>query len=147
VTPLYIDTSTLMRAFIAKSDEHHNAHKLIEAPGYSWLSSSLLRLEARRTAWMQINELGYHDNILKLTDAFITNRIALHKITDHVLLDAFTISQTIKSADAIHLATAKTLLNEVLGVVTSDKTMYRVGHEIGLNMLTVTQALALVPGA
>jgi len=130
-----------MRGFIDESTEYHQAVSLLNDVGIAWVSSTLLRVEARRTARMKVNE-GYLDySILSESDNFISGNIALYRITDTVMMDAFSITQTIKTADAIHIATAKQLVGQLTGVVTSDKNMFRVGKEMGLPMLTITDAL------
>jgi len=143
VKTLYIDTSSFMRAFLEGSTGHYEAKGLLSKVAISWVSSTLLRLEARRTSIMYVNENRYPASLLNETDEYITNQISLFRITDHILFDAFCIRDTIKSADAIHLATAKQIETMIDGVVTSDKSMYRVGNELGLNMLTIAEALEL----
>jgi len=138
---LYIDTSTLLRAFLSDSTQHNEARQLVFASGVQWVSSSLLRLETRRTAWRRVNESSADAELLTVTDAFIVKYVSLLKITDDIIASAFSLSQTIKSADAIHLASAMRLIAEIDGVVTSDASMHRVGNELGLPMRTIPEAL------
>ena len=138
----YTDTSSLMRAFLADADQHEQARARFMERAVQGLSSDLLRVETRRTAHAYVNDARMPPALLTDTDNYVQRHVGLAPIRKDVLLGAFGITHTIKSADAIHLATAVRLADQLDAVVTSDRRMLTVGRELGLPMFTVPETLA-----
>jgi len=131
-TLIYIDSSAL----IAAVQEEHQHHRALlewlqsEATVGQLLSSKLLDLEVNRryvNSKHSTQPLG--PDFLAAANALI-DRLVLVGITDQVLAMAKQMNASVKSLDAIHVATALTHTCKTL--VTYDVRMFKVADRFGM---------------
>ncbi len=138
MTTLYIDTSAFLRAFVAGSPEQADAQTLLATPTVTLISSELLWLEVDRFITRVNNENPAVGPISATIHPWLS-RIASLTIDRGVVAAARRIKETIKSLDAIHVASAESLGDSLDSVVTYDKTMTTVLRAHGVPVHTAAQ--------
>ncbi|MCL2781824.1 MAG: PIN domain-containing protein [Actinomycetia bacterium] len=135
---IYLDTSALLRACLTGAPDHVAALALLATPPVDLVSSELLWLEADRAAI----RLAGEDTALAELPQVVTRalaRVAMMPL-DHYIVDAARrIPQTVKSLDAIHIASAESLRESLDCVVTYDKRMAAVLAARGVSARTAAQ--------
>jgi predicted nucleic acid-binding protein len=128
---VYIDTSVFLRACLPTADGHEVAFDVVRHARQRLISSELLWLEADRAAIRLSNENPYLATLPEqVTEALVP--IEMIPLTRTILNQARRIPQTIKSLDAIHIASAESLGSVLDHVATADKTMLAVLRQRGV---------------
>jgi predicted nucleic acid-binding protein len=139
---VYIDTSAFLRGLLSDSDDHDACRRLVHGePNIELVSSEVLRLEARRVGIRLANESLHGVDPRPSIEAMLT-RVALVRLSERTMGIAERIPETLKSLDALHLATAFSIQSDVSAVVTYDQTMARVASVHGLRVCTASELLA-----
>ena len=137
----YIDTSAFLRAFLADAPEHAAAFSLVTSGSCRLISSELLWLEADRATIRLASEFpALHGLAAQVSTAL--NGVNMIDLDRRVLNAARAIPEVVKSLDAIHIASAEMLGDELDCVVTYDKTMTSVLSAHDMTACTAAQALA-----
>jgi predicted nucleic acid-binding protein len=131
VKAIYLDTSAALKQ--VRREEHSNAlvDYLVRSAGdgIAITSSVLLDIELARFA---VREGLDHESHV----APVLGPIARRQISRRVVADAITIDLHIRSLDAIHVATAAALGEDLVAVVTYDKQMVRAADHLGLPVVS-----------
>ena len=123
---IYLDTSAFVKLVQREAESPALASFLAKCSDGRLVSSALLAIEARRAV------LREDTTQLPRTDLLLT-RVGLVAITDAVVESASRLpSPSLRSLDAIHLATALLLHNEVDVFVTYDKRLSAAAHAHGV---------------
>jgi predicted nucleic acid-binding protein len=125
VSTAYIDASSFLRALLTDAPGHATAKAILEDPTIRLVSSQLLAVEADRAAVRLTNEDPAKAGFIQDVARGLA-RIHLAAISSAVVAGTRAIPQTIKSLDAIHVATANLVAEAIDYVITDDKTMARV---------------------
>jgi len=139
MTVIYIDTSAFMRACLPDASDHAEALALLTRRPGALVSSELLWLEADRAAIRLATEDPSLATLPRQVTAALSHidRVSLDRA---VIAAARQIPQIVKSLDAIHVASAETLGDELSCVVTYDKTLTLVLQQRGHVVYTAAQA-------
>jgi predicted nucleic acid-binding protein len=131
VKAIYLDTSAALKQ--VRREEHSNAlvDYLVRSAGdgIAITSSVLLDIELARFA---VREGLDHESHV----APVLGPIARRQISRRVVADAITIDLHVRSLDAIHVATAVALGDDLVAVVTYDKQMVRAAGHLGLPVIS-----------
>jgi predicted nucleic acid-binding protein len=139
---VYLDTSAFLRGLLSDSNDHEACRRLVHGePGFELASSEVLRLEARRVGIRLANETLHGIDPRPGIEAMLT-RVALIRLTPSILGAAERIPETLKSLDALHLATALSVQADITALITYDQAMSRVARDHGLRVCTATELLA-----
>ena len=126
--PWYVDTSAFMKLAVAETRSHEMrvwADAVEERTGALW-SSDLLRVEALRSARRLSPE------VLEATRDRL-DRMAFISITTDTYQRAGELDPAVlRSLDALHLAAALTLGDDLDGILTYDERMTAAIHALGL---------------
>ena len=128
---IYIDTSIFLRACLADATDHVDALELLLHSDKPLVSSELLWLEADRAAI----RLAQEDPNLATLPTQVTRALThvdMIPWTRAILNDARQIQQTVKTLDAIHIASVESIAGILDYVATSDKTMLAVLKDRGV---------------
>lgn len=123
----YLDTSVLLRVIVEQSPSARVWYLAARARGDQFISSRLLELEAKRNA----GRAGVDPQIV---DAYLSD-IAFVPLSDAILDDALKIAGHLRSADALHLASAQRVGADLLTVVTHDRQMADAAVALGFDVL------------
>jgi predicted nucleic acid-binding protein len=139
---IYLGTSALLRACLISADDHAACSTLLANSG-SWrlISSELLALEARRVGVRLANEHPKDPDVRPAIDQLLAH-VSLLQLRSETLASAAGIPQTLKSLDAIHLATALSVRSAITALVTYDRGLARVASVQGFTCLTASEALS-----
>ena len=124
----YFDSSALVK-LIVEEPESSTLDSWIEAEDVRVVSSDLARAETIRAVRRYWPELTVEAR--SLFDSVTCVRMTLEIVERAALLDP----PGLRSLDAIHLATALELRNEVEGLVTYDERLARAARESGIPTL------------
>ncbi len=124
----YFDSSALVK-LIVEEPESSTLDSWIEAEDVRVVSSDLARAETIRAVRRYWPELTVEAR--SLFDSVTCVRMTLEIVERAALLDP----PGLRSLDAIHLATALELRNEVEGLVTYDERLARAARESGIPAL------------
>ncbi|WP_420442901.1 type II toxin-antitoxin system VapC family toxin [Candidatus Poriferisodalis sp.] len=124
----YFDSSALVK-LIVEEPESSTLDSWIEAEDVRVVSSDLARAETIRAVRRYLPELTVEAR--SLFDSVTCVRMTLEIVERAALLDP----PGLRSLDAIHLATALELHNEVEGLVTYDERLARAARESGIPTL------------
>jgi predicted nucleic acid-binding protein len=128
---IYVDTSMFMRACLRGAVDHAKAFDLVVRSALPLISSELLWLEADRAVIRIHNErTGFPGLPEQVAEAL--SHIEMIPLTRTILNEARRIPQTVKSLDAIHIASAEALGGVLDYVATADKTMLAVLRRRGV---------------
>ena len=130
---IYLDTSVFLRACLADATGHLAAWELLTGTTKLLVSSELLWLEADRAAIRLTREDPGLATLPQQVTSALT-RVGMIPLTRAIINDARQIPQTVKSLDAIHIASAESLGDVLDYVATSDRTMIAVLQERGLTV-------------
>jgi len=129
VSELYlVDSSVLLRAIIEGSPAARKWFEGMDAG--SMVASKLLEVECRRVLLNRAILAGGPD--VPVDPSPFLDRIALVDVSDSVLRQAGRVRAVVKSADAIHLATALELAPDPVTVATHDVQMSSAALALGL---------------
>jgi len=140
---IYFDTCALIKLIRDDKDSPALGAFIDARPGTRWFTSELARAELAR-AIRRVN----HDNHGKLTDGqrlrkelgyaeSLWDRLDLVPVSTRVLDDAGALDQPfLRTLDAIHLATAKSVGNTLAAFVTYDKKLAAAAKQAGLQALS-----------
>lgn len=120
---VYLDTSAFVKTVIDEPESERLEAWLENQPQRS--SSALVRTEAVRA----VRPYG-HTAVLRTRTALAG--LALIRLDDRLLDAAADLPASLRSLDAIHVATAQSLGPELVALVTYDGRMARVAEELGL---------------
>lgn len=129
MSALYLDSSAFVKLIVAETDSRA-VRAFLAGRGARRVSSALLRTESLRA----IRHLG--------PDALATAREGLRRvdligIDDRILDAAGTLeSKVLRTLDAIHLATAMALGDDLEAIVTYDERMVEAARLVGLSTAT-----------
>ncbi|MDR0848613.1 MAG: type II toxin-antitoxin system VapC family toxin [Propionibacteriaceae bacterium] len=138
---VYIDTSAFLRGLLSNSSDHQACRDLVHGTqGNELVSSEVLRLEARRVGIRLANKVHGGVDPRPGIEAMLT-RVSLVRLSDAILSSAESIPETLKSLDALHLATALAIQSDVAALVTYDLAMARVAEAHGLRVCTASELL------
>jgi predicted nucleic acid-binding protein len=139
VRTAYIDTSSFLRALVSDADGHKAAKALVADPSLRLVSSQLLAIEAARAAIRLRNDAP---TMTQLADdvAVALARVNLVAIDGAVVAAASALPETVKTLDAIHVATAELLGDALDYAITDDARMAAVLRAHGVLAKTATQA-------
>jgi uncharacterized protein len=125
---IYLDSSALVKLALAETESSALARWLAERADHTLVSSALHRTEVLRAIWRAEPAAlprGYR----------LTRRIERVTLTPEVLDNAATVPpQTLRSADAIHLASALAIRRDVAAFVAYDKRLLTAAREAGLSV-------------
>lgn len=131
---VYMDTSALLKLLLRETESEQllfEFNRLIVS-GATIVSSALARVELNRARIR--NDLGGpHARFDLLQQNIVLDSINLLGITDEVIEAASSITFHVKSLDAIHIATADLIRDDLDSIITYDDNMLRVANGIGLN--------------
>ena len=128
----YLDASALVKLVVREPE----TEALVSAmgPDPALISSALARVEVRRAV---LRGSPHMESRRQMDDVLI--RTNLVRIDDNVLERASTLRPpTLRSLDAIHLATALSVSPEVLGLITYDSSLASAARDVGLTVLAPT---------
>jgi len=129
-----------MRAFLADSQDHDAALALLRDPSHRLVSSELLCLEADRAAIRLANEFPALRSLP--TEVSVALRgVSVIALDRTVLNAARVIPDVVKSLDAIHIATAELLGDDIECVVTYDNAMAIVLRAHGVASCTAKEVM------
>jgi predicted nucleic acid-binding protein len=137
---VYVDTSAFLRGLLPDAFEHAQLNTLLADPAVAFVSSDLLRLEARRAA-VRLVAIGEATEALPPQVDSLLARVTLVQIDRSVVDRAAAIPEVVKSLDAIHVATAELLGDSVDFAVTYDQQTAAVMTAHGIEAITAAQAL------
>jgi uncharacterized protein len=121
---VYLDASAALKLVVREAESGRLRRWLVDRPERA--SSALLRTELLRT--VRREEPGKLDRA-----AAVLSRMSLHQVTDDILSAAARMDPLApRSLDAIHLATALRLADELEAIVTYDQRMIEAAGALGL---------------
>ena len=124
---VYLDSSAIVKLCISEAETSALRRHL--ARRRRWITSGLARTEVVRT----VSAGG--PSALQAADDLL-RRITLVKISDRILRSAGTIGPpSLRSLDAIHLATAVVLGDDVARICTYDRRMAEVATDLGFTVV------------
>lgn len=125
----YVDTSAAIKLLAEETHSKDFAAFYDERPTASWVSSSLLRIELTRA-------------VVRRWPALLPDTRDLLTAFDYIGMDEEIVEaavaepdRTLRSLDAIHLATARLLAHELDGFVTYDDQLATAAGDAGLPVL------------
>ena len=123
----YLDSSAILKFIFAEPERP----SLVKSLTSKAITSELARLEVKRA----IYRINPKDIALANQEL---SRINFVSISDQVLgvAEAFTGSVTLATLDAIHVATALTLRNQIEGIISYDKQMITNARNMGIKVLS-----------
>ena len=126
---IYVDTSALVKLMMKEAESDALRAWLAARPETDLVTSEISRVEISRT--LQRNGVA-HDRVPYFVGRALRDLYVL-KIEDRVLRRAagFPIA-ALGTLDAIHLATAESLRNEVEEIVTYDRDLSDAAHGVGI---------------
>lgn len=128
----YADTSAVIKLLIDETHTSAMAEFFDEHEDWDWASSNLLRIEVARAISRVRPE--FLPNARELLDYF-----AFIPISDDIVERAMTEPGAgLRSLDAIHLATARTLANDLAGLVSYDERLLTATSNAGLPVVSPT---------
>ncbi|MFI5066685.1 MAG: type II toxin-antitoxin system VapC family toxin [Streptosporangiales bacterium] len=123
---IYLDSSALVKLAIAEPESAGLRHWLGEHPNLVRVSSELTRVEVVRVIWRAAPTAlpeGY----------LVTRRIAEIELTDEVLRRAAAVRPArLSSFDAVQIASALTIREQLTAFVTYDKVLLEAAGQAGL---------------
>jgi predicted nucleic acid-binding protein len=125
---LYLDTSALMRVHFAEEPESRTVAAFLEEAtrsGTRLVSSRLLWVESARTARRRINQ-GLAGEWFAESVAASLASVTRIEPSPAIFDQAAALVATIRTLDAIHVATALAVRSDLVGVLTYDQTMAEV---------------------
>lgn len=127
----YLDTSAALK-LLAKEDHSAAFAAYYDNTDSSWVSSTLLRIEVTRT-------------VARVMPAALADARDLLSAFDYVAIDDEMVEaamaepdRMLRSLDAIHLATARLLGEDLTALVTYDDRLSKAASDAGLTVLTPT---------
>jgi predicted nucleic acid-binding protein len=134
VSAVYLDSSALVKLLL-REPETESVLDIVNRhvdDGMHVVTSALTKVELNRVR-VRLDQAGPVESRFPASAIdHILDAIALIEITDQVVDDAADIEHHVKSLDAIHLATALQLGDELEELVTFDANMRRVGQLLEL---------------
>ncbi len=121
---VYLDSSVALRTILGVP-ERARLRSWLDTPGYTFVSSRLLRTEVVRVLRRERRPL--------VEGAPLLDRVGILEMTAQTFVVAESIQSHIKTLDALHLATAL-LIGEPVTVASHDATMKSVATELGLKV-------------
>jgi uncharacterized protein len=124
---IYVDSSALLKLLLADAESIPFQRWLVERTGIPVVTSELTRLETLRACRRE------YDDVLLKAEAYLgfLDRVAL---TNDILDDAVHVGdRVLRSLDAIHLASALAIREEVTAFVTYDRHLFDAAKEEGLD--------------
>jgi predicted nucleic acid-binding protein len=123
----YLDSSAILKYVFAEPERP----AMVKALTSQAISSELARLEVKRAVY-RINPKD-----IALTNEELS-RVNFVSISNQVLTvaESFTGSVTLATLDAIHVATAISLGNQIDGIITYDKQMLTNARNMGIKVLS-----------
>jgi len=121
---VYLDASAALKLVVREAESGRLRRWLVDRPERA--SSALLRTELVRA--VRREEPGRLERA-----ALVLRRLTLHQVADDVLAAAARMDPlSLRSLDAIHLATALRLADELEAIVTYDQRMIEAAGALGL---------------
>lgn len=125
----YVDTSAALKLLVEEKDSKAFARFYDEAAGAAWVSSALLRIEVMRAVNRVYPALLPDARDLLLAFDFIS-------IDDDIVDAAMNEpDRMLRSLDAVHLATARVLGEDLTALVTYDDRLAAAGKDAGFETL------------
>jgi predicted nucleic acid-binding protein len=123
---LYLDSSAIVK-FVASEQESVALHEFLSSGGPA-VASALAKVEVHRA----VNRLEASPDLQqRMTD--VMSRIALIKVDDAILQRAAQLGPTsLRSLDAIHLATALSVRQHLEAFVVYDRKLAEAAEQLGL---------------
>ncbi|GAA0903276.1 type II toxin-antitoxin system VapC family toxin [Streptomyces thermoalcalitolerans] len=122
---IYMDSSALLALLTGRSGAAELRHFLAERPGTPMATSTVGVVETVR----QLDRVGSFPNALADLDGMVTEVLLTEEVRDL----ATRVPPTLRSLDAIHVASALTLGEALDCLVTYDKRMLDAAREVGLS--------------
>jgi predicted nucleic acid-binding protein len=130
VTLYYVDTSAALKLLVEETHSKAFAAFYDEAAGATWVSSALLRIEVMRAVTRVFPALLPDARDLLLAFDFIS-------IDDDIVDAAMNEPERmLRSLDAIHLATARVLGEDLTGLVTYDDRLAEAANDAGFAVVS-----------
>jgi predicted nucleic acid-binding protein len=123
----YLDSSAILKLIFKEVESSALLAFLVESP----TSSSLGRLEVIRVVQRSSPQDLHYAKRLLGTFAFIPINEAVIRIAEN-----FTEAPTLRSLDAIHIASALLVQSSIEGIITYDETMAKAANNSGLRVLS-----------
>jgi len=124
---IYLDSSALVKLVLAEPETAALVRWLADSPSPAQVSSSIIRVEVPRAVWRAEPELLPHGYA-------VIQRVREVLITDAVLrVAASARPPTLRSMDAIHLASALVIRRDLAAFVSYDKRLLVAAKEAGLS--------------
>ena len=120
---LYLDTSVAIHALRGTPCAEEWFDRIVNEGRFGLVSSRLLQTELTRVLRRDGQPVSRRDDILRHVD--------LAEVTEAILTSAESITEHVKTLDAVHLATALALGSRTV-VVTHDSNVARVAATLGL---------------
>ena len=129
MTLYYVDTSAALKLLVEETHSKAFAAFYDEAPGATWVSSALLRIEVMRAVARVFPALLPDARDLLLAFDFVS-------IDDDIVDAAMNEpDRMLRSLDVIHLATARVLGADLTGVVTYDDRLAAAAKDAGFEIV------------
>ena len=138
---IYLDTSAFIRGVMSDAPDHTAMARVLAAPCSVLASSELLWLEADRTV-VRLTAEGQLPTGLPATVAQALLGVVQLRLDTAIIDAARRIPQVVKSRDAIHIASAEVLGEDLEAVITYDKTLTNALAQRGIRALTAAQLAA-----
>ena len=125
-TVVYLDSSALVKLVVAEAESEALVAYLSDHPARA--SSALARVEVTRAV------RPHGQRAIARARQLLTRTSLLH--LDEALLDAAALlgGDNLRSLDAIHIASAQTVTNDLAALVTYDRRMAEVATDFGLTV-------------
>lgn len=130
MTVYYLDTSAALKLLVKESHSQAFAQFYDEHADASWVSSSLLRVETARAVARALPQIAADARELLLAFDYIAID---GDIIDGAMNEP---TRTLRSLDAIHLATARVLGSDLDGLVTYDDRLSEAATTAGLPIVS-----------
>lgn len=126
----YIDTSAALKLLVKEDHSEAFAEFYDEARGATWISSALLRIEVIRAVGRVTPELlpDARDLLLAFDTISIDDDIIEAAMDEP--------DRKLRSLNAIHLATARVLTEDLTGLVTYDDRLFSAAEDAGIPTLS-----------
>jgi predicted nucleic acid-binding protein len=134
---IYLDTSAFIRGVMDDAPDHAAMAQLLKASARRLVSSELLWLEADRTV-VRLTAEGQLPSGMPTAVAQALKSFVRLRLDTAIIDEARRIPQAVKSLDAIHIASAETLGDDLEAVITYDKTLAHLLTQRGVRALTAS---------
>jgi predicted nucleic acid-binding protein len=123
---IYLDASALVKLVIAEDESPGLSRWLSDRPNLARVSSPLVRVEVLRAVWRA--------DPAALAEGYrVMDRIREVRLTDRVLSRAVSVRPvTVRAIDAVHLASAQEIREELTEFVAYDKRLLDAARSAGL---------------